>query len=106
MVPEGHGCQVLPDPHLGSKSLLAPGGPCNFCITKFLPKCTAEAAPEAPHSLFMHPVPQGWGALGKKNQEPSPFEDHLCAKNHPDPSSILDFYREQTHTHRDIALYV
>ena len=52
------------------------------------------------------------GVPGKKNQEPSPLEDHLRAKFHPDPSSHLDFYREQTdrqtdtHTHTDMALYV
>ena len=47
----------------------------------------------------------------KPPQEPSPpLKDHLRAKFCPDPSSHLDFYREQTHTHTDrqtdIALYV
>ena len=53
----------------------------------------------------------GWFKIGIKKsietQEPSPpLEDHLCAKFRPDPSSRLDFYREQTDTHTDIALYV
>ena len=52
-------------------------------------------AREAPRTL-------GGGVLGqKKTQEPSPLEDHLCAKFHPDLSSRLDFYREQTHPHTD-----
>ena len=68
-------------------------------------------APEAPRTPFMHPEPGGVGyRVKKKPQEPSPLKDHLCAKFHPDPSSHLDFYREQTDTktqkHTDIALYV
>ena len=35
-----------------------------------------------------------------------PIEDYLRAKFRPDPSSRLDFYREQTDTQTDIALYV
>ena len=105
MSPEGHGAQVLPDPDLGPKKVTPPtksGAPCNYCFIKFLPKCTAEA-PEAPQTPFMHPVPRGWGYRVETPQESSPLEDHLCAKFHPDPSSSLDFYREQTHRH---CLYV
>ena len=48
----------------------------------------------------------GWFKIGIKKsietQEPSPpLEDHLCAKFRPDPSSRLDFYREQTDRHTD-----
>ena len=60
-----------------------------------------------PHPLY---APCTWGGGGgtgsKPPQEPSPLEDHLCAKFRPDPSSRLDFYREQTDTHTDIALSV
>ena len=31
---------------------------------------------------------------------------HLRTKFHPDPSSSLDFYREQTHTQTNIAHYL
>ena len=56
----------------------------------------------------MHPVPGGWGYWFEIPQEPSLLEDHLLAKFHPNPSSRLDFFREQTDTdtQTDIALYV
>ena len=66
----------------------------------------APEAPEAPRTPFTHPVPGGGGIGSKPPQEPSPLEDHLRAKFRPDPSSRLDFYREQTDRHTDIALYV
>ena len=53
-------------------------------------------------------APGGWvtGLTPPKNLPP--IEDHLCAKFHPDLSSGLDFYGDQTykHTETDIALYV
>ena len=68
----------------------------NFCLIKLLPKCTVEA-PEALWTPFTHLV------LGWHPQEPSPLEDHLHAKFHPNLYSSLDFYREQrdnqTHQH-------
>ena len=73
------------------------GAPCNFCIIKFLPKCTVEA-PEAPRTPFTHPVPKGGGYGVKNPPRTFPLEDHLLAKFHPDPSSGLDFFREQTDT--------
>ena len=52
----------------------------------------------------MHPTPPlrtlypgGWVYFVESPQERSPLEDHLRAKFHPDLSSCLDFYREQTH---------
>ena len=48
----------------------------------------------------------GTGSNPPPPQEPSPLKDHLHAKFHPDPSSRLDFYREQTDRHTHIALYV
>ena len=72
--------------------------PCNFCFIKFLPKRTVES-PEAPRTLFTHPVPGG-GYQVKKNPRTFPLEDHICAKFRPDLSSRLDFYRDkQTHRH-------
>ena len=57
---------------------------------------TAEA-PEAPQTPLYPPCTQGSGGTrSKKNQEPSPLEGHLCAIFHPNPSSSLDFYSEQT----------
>ena len=91
--------------------------PCNFCFIKFLPKRTV-VAPEAPRTPFTHPVPGGWGYRVETPKNLPPLEDHLRAKFCPDPSSRLDFYREQTdrqtdrhtnkhtHTPTDIALYV
>ena len=51
-----------------------------------------------PHPLYTPCTQGGGGTVSKKTQEPSPLEDHLRAKFRPDPSSRLDFYREQTHT--------
>ena len=48
----------------------------------------------------------GVGTGLKHPQESSPLKDYLCAKFHPNPSSHLDFYREQTYTHTNIAPYV
>ena len=80
--------------------------PCNFCFIKFSPKRTVEA-PEAPRTPFTHPVPGGVGVPGRNPPKNlPPLEDHLRAKFRPDPSSRLDFYREQTDTQTDIALYV
>ena len=105
MATEVQGAQVLPDPDLGPRKLTCltkSGVPCNFCFIKFLPECTVEA-PEAPHTPFTHPVPGvGGGGTGSKKT----LEDHLCAKFYPNPSSHLNFYREQTDTHTHIALYV
>ena len=43
------------------------------------------------------PRTQGVGVSGQKNHKNLPtLEDHICTKFHPDPSSGLDFYREQT----------
>ena len=67
------------------------------------PKHTPEA-PEAPQIHFTHPLPQGCWLLGQKTQEPSPLEDHLCAKFHPNLSSCLDFNTEQRQTYT--ALYL
>ena len=48
------------------------GVPYNFCLIKFSPKRTVEAA-EAPHTPFTHPVPGGWGYwVETPPQEPSP----------------------------------
>ena len=62
-------------------------------------------APEAPHTRG-----GGWGGGIGLTPPPTknlpPLEDHLCVKFCPDPSSSLDFYREQTNTHTHIALYV
>ena len=104
MAPEGQGAQVLPDPDLGPKKVTRPiksGVPCNFFFIKISPKRTVEA-PEAPRTPFTHPVP---GGVGVPPQEPSPLEDHLRAKFRPDPSSRLDFYREQTNTHTLAFMY-
>ena len=54
-------------------------------------------APDAPHTTFMHPVTRGVGVLCRIPSRTFPLEDHLHAKFHPDLSSCLDFYREQTH---------
>ena len=62
-------------------------------------------APEAPCTPFTDPIPGGGGMGSTPPPKNLPaLKDHLCAKFHPDPSSSLDFSREQTDTH--IALYV
>ena len=62
------------------------------------------------HPLYAPRTRGGGGTGSKPPQEPSPLEDHLCAKFRPDPFSRLDFYREHTDRHTlrqtDIALYV
>ena len=59
-----------------------------------------------PHPLFAPCTRRGWGYWTKKTQNLSALEDHLCAKFHCNPSSGLDFYREQTHRQKDIAFLV
>ena len=81
--------------------------PSNFCFIKFLPKHTAEA-PQAPipplHTLY----PGGYRV--KTPPRTFPLKDHFRAKFHPDSSSRLDFYREQTdrqtNKQTNIAFYV
>ena len=63
--------------------------------------------PEAPCTPFTHPVPGvGWGTgFNPPPPRTFPLEDHLCAKFHPDLSSGLDFYREQTDRHTLLFKY-
>ena len=63
--------------------------------------------PKLSHPEPLLHAPQGVGVQGRpppKNLPP--LEDHLHAKFHPDLSSILDFYREQTNKHTHIGLYL
>ena len=51
------------------------------------------------------PYPGDRGTRSKKTQEPSPLEDHLHAKFHPNrPAIWISIENKQTHT--DIALYI
>ena len=112
MASEEHGAQVLPDPDLGPKRWPSPtksGVPCHFCLVNFLPKHRVEA-PEAPRSPLCTPYLGGGGTGSTPPRTFTPLKDHLHAKFHPDPSSSLDFYREQTdketNTHTHIVLYI